>query len=260
MMSNLRCHDKERLIAHLYGEDDSVERHETESHLAQCDVCSIEIAELRAVRTQLAEWRTPEIDLGFRVVREPLAQVKQTWWSMPVPAWAAGMAAVLMLAAAAAIANVEVRYDPDGLSVRTGWSSTSSVTTAHGAGVAGTPVVAPARASMSDAAWRAALAETERRLRTEFAHTEGRRGAAAPASGRDELLRQVRTLLEESERRQQRELALRLTQLVQDIEVQRRADLVQIEQNFGQIEGFTNAEAVRQRALLNHLVRVSQGQ
>ena len=72
------------------------------------------------------------------------------------------------------------------------------------------------------------------------------------------MLRQLRALIEESERRQQRELALRLTDVVRDFDAQRRADLVRIEQNMGQIEGLTGAEALRQRQLLDYLVRVSQ--
>jgi hypothetical protein len=66
----------------------------------------------------------------------------------------------------------------------------------------------------------------------------------------------MRALIEESERRQQRELALRLAQVVQDVETQRRADLVQIEQNIGHIEGLTAA----QRDMMQYLVRVSEGQ
>ena len=62
----------------------------------------------------------------------------------------------------------------------------------------------------------------------------------------------------ESEQRQQKELALRLTQVLTDVESQRRADLVRIEQNMGQIEGLTGQEAARQREMLNYLMRVSQ--
>jgi anti-sigma factor RsiW len=258
MMPNVRCADAERLIAYVYGEDDPAERQLTESHLAHCRECAREIGELQAVRTQLAEWRTPEIDLGFRVIREPVVAPGRRRWSAPVPAWAASLAAVLVLAVAAGIANLEVRYGSDGVTMRTGWSGSSNVTSAPQS--TGTRAAAGVGASMTDAAWRSALAETERRLRAQFERQGGAHdAAAAPAVGRDELLRQMRTLVDESERRQQRELAFRLTQLVQDMEAQRRADLVQIERNFGQIEGFTSAEVAQQRALLNHLVRVSEG-
>jgi hypothetical protein len=72
------------------------------------------------------------------------------------------------------------------------------------------------------------------------------------------LLARVRTLIEESEQRQQRELALRTAQVVRDFDSQRRVDLAQIQRNFGQIEGLTGAEAREQREMLNYLMRVSE--
>jgi hypothetical protein len=108
-----------------------------------------------------------------------------------------------------------------------------------------------------------ALADLESRLRAELA--ENQRSAvpvAVPAAGagvdRQQVLQQVRALVDESERRQQRELALRLSQVVQDFDAQRRTDLVRIEQGFGQIENLTGIEAARQRAITNYLVRASQ--
>ena len=77
---------------------------------------------------------------------------------------------------------------------------------------------------------------------------------------RSALLTQVRSLVDESERRQQRELALRLSQVVQDFDAQRRTDLVRIERGFGQIESLTGQEAARQREITNYLVRASQRQ
>jgi hypothetical protein len=117
------------------------------------------------------------------------------------------------------------------------------------------------QAAVHDDAWKAALAESEKRLRAEFAAQRTvspqplltRTGATS-----EDVLRQVRALIDESERRQQHELALRVAQMTADVESQRRADLVRIEQNMGQIEGMTGAEAARQRELLNYLVRVSQ--
>ena len=73
-----------------------------------------------------------------------------------------------------------------------------------------------------------------------------------------QLLVRVRALLEESEQRQQRELALRTTQVVRDFDSQRRVDLAQIQRSFGQIEGLTGAEVREQRQMLNYLMRVSE--
>jgi hypothetical protein len=58
------------------------------------------------------------------------------------------------------------------------------------------------------------------------------------------VLRRVQTLIDQSEARQQRELALRLAQVLNDFDRQRQTDLVRIQQGFGE--------------LLNQFVRVSQ--
>ena len=83
----------------------------------------------------------------------------------------------------------------------------------------------------------------------------------AASSARDgEVLRRVRALLEESERKQQRELALRVAQVIRDVNAQREADLVKIDRSLGLIQNNTGVEAMKQRELLNYLVRVSQKQ
>jgi hypothetical protein len=74
------------------------------------------------------------------------------------------------------------------------------------------------------------------------------------------LLRRVRALVDESEQRQQRELALRVADVIRDVESQRRADLVKIERSLGAIQSNTGVEVMKQRELLNYLVRVSQRQ
>jgi hypothetical protein len=73
------------------------------------------------------------------------------------------------------------------------------------------------------------------------------------------MLARVRALIQESEERQQRELALRTTEIVRDFDAQRRGDLVKIERTFGQMEGTTGVQVEQQRQMLNYLMRVSQG-
>lgn len=263
----VRCDDKQRLVAYLYGETTAEEQAAVESHLATCAACAGELSALQDVRGHLAAWNAPEAELGFRVTREPVVAVPpperaRARWS--VPAWAQAAAAVLVLSVGAAIANLEIRYGADGITLRTGWSREAPP--AQGA-VAGTVAGAAAPtvtriAGQDDAAWHAALADSEKRLRAEFA--VARVGAppvpvlSRTSASSDDVLQRVRALIEESERRQQHELALRVAQVSQDVESQRRADLVRIEQGMGQIEGVTGAEAARQRDLLNYLVRVSE--
>jgi len=113
------------------------------------------------------------------------------------------------------------------------------------------------------AASAATLDALEQRLRDEIAQmrTPGPSPAAARASGTDgQLLARVRALIDESEQRQQRELALRTAQIVREFDSQRRVDLEQIQRNFGQIEGLAGAEVREQRQMLNYLMRVSQPQ
>ena len=74
----------------------------------------------------------------------------------------------------------------------------------------------------------------------------------------EDFLQRVRLLIEESERGQRRDFALRVAEVQQDFDAQRQSDLVQIEQRIGWIEGMTGAEIARQREYLDYLVRISQ--
>jgi hypothetical protein len=267
----VRCDDTHRLVSYLYGECSPEERAAIGSHLATCAVCAGEYTGLQDVRVQLAGWQAPDADLGFVITRAsaalpapiaampaPIAAPLRSRRVVRMPAWAQAAAAVLVLSAGAAIANLEIRYGSDGVSVRTGWRQAADTRAPVRPAAQATPP--PVRAADDSGAWKSALADSEKRLRAEFA---AQRPTAPPlltrtGAGSDDLLRQVKALIEESERRQQRELALRVSQVTTDVESQRRADLVRIEQNMGQIEGLTGAEAARQRELLNYLVRVSQ--
>ena len=105
--------------------------------------------------------------------------------------------------------------------------------------------------------WLAAL---EERLRAEITQVRASAPAATPvAAGSDgRVLQQVRALIEESERRQQQELALRFTQFATDFDVQRQLDMRRVNQLLGQFDSTTGAELRRTRQDLNNLIRVSQ--
>ena len=66
---------------------------------------------------------------------------------------------------------------------------------------------------------------------------------------RELLLQRVRTMIDQSEQRQQRELALRLSQVSREVDTQHKADLLQIQQDFGQ----------QQDATMEYLVKTSGG-
>ncbi len=262
MTNRYRCEDKERLVAFLYGETSDRDRAEVEAHLAGCAACAEEVDDLRAVRVDLTAWQPPDADLGFRMVRE--AETPGRRWRQ-VPAWAPmAVAAGLLLAFAA---SVQVEYGNGAIVVRTGWATVGAPPDriAAGPAVPATAVARPAgqsgSAAMTEADVRAAMASLESRLRAEMAST---RPASTPGAGggpgldRAAVVKQVEGLIEASERRQQRELAFRLAQAMQDVDTQRRSDMVRIENGLGQIEGLTGQEVARQSRLINYLMRTSQ--
>ena len=118
------------------------------------------------MRAELAPWAPPDAELGFAITRKsepPSATVLRParWWST-VPAWAQAAAAVLVLAAGAGIANLQVRSGPDGFSVSTGWMRQAA------------PVARADRSSShvgSRRAANAALVALEQQLRNEIRST-----------------------------------------------------------------------------------------
>ena len=94
-------------------------------HLSDCAECRQGLAELRGTRQLLASWAPPQPEFNFHIVRgaaPPAAPAAPRRRFAFVPQWAlSAAAALLLIAGAAAVANLEVRYGSDGLVVRTGW-------------------------------------------------------------------------------------------------------------------------------------------
>jgi hypothetical protein len=257
------CDDKPTLIAYLYGEVEPAVRSSVDAHLAACAACAGEVRALGDVRAGLEQWAPPDAELGFAIVRRsdvgrrdsdfPVATATvlrpARWWTT-VPAWAQAAAAVLVLAAGAAIANVQVRSDANGFVVTTGWM-TPALPTAAG------PTVAP----QDDQAWKTALVSLEEQLRTEIRTTREQATPAASAAGADEAtLRRVRQLLAESEQRQEQAMAVRFVEFNRDMNIQRRADLVRITNSLGQFDEqmFRQRQMMNsQQQIMNNVLRVS---
>jgi hypothetical protein len=158
---------------------------------------------------------------------------------------------MLCLGLGAGIANLNVRYDANGLQVRTGWSTAVPVPVVQ----VNQPV---AEASQDAAPWRAELTALEQRLRTDLRQTPAQGANLAVNS---ETLRRVRALIDESERRQQTELALRLAEAVREANAQRQADLMRIDRNIGAMQNNTGREMLRQRnEMLNYVSIKTAGQ
>lgn len=272
--------EKDALIAYLYDDFSGADRVAFHAHLRDCAACHDELKALNAVRADLATWAPPEVDLDFRVVRgaSQTGHVLRT----PVPSWrawytpAAGLAAaaVLVLAAASAVARVEVHRGPDGMTVRTGWSAVAPAGSSGSLGgtVAATgaapardvrlassssspSAASPSAATPADAAF---VAELERRLNALESSSRDsgvRQASTATARAADaEIIRRVRDLVTQSESRQKGELAFRIAQVLRDVDAQRVADLSRIQQGLGRIDATVTAEAASHRDLTNFIL------
>ena len=254
-MSTFSCDDKQTLIAYLYDELDAAARSRVEAHLLVCTRCAAEVRGLGYVRAELAEWTPPDAELGFAVVRKSEQETAKVlrpahgaeWWQT-VPAWARAAAAVLVLAAGAAIANIQVRSNADGVVVTTGWMAPAlSELPASNA----RPVRVDGPASDE---WRTALTSLEQQLRREIQSSRQHEAVRASAPSTDEVtIRRVQQLLAASEERQDRELALRFTQFAREMDMMRRADFQRITRGFGQFD----EQMFRQQQMLNNVIRVS---
>ncbi len=243
------CTDKDTLVAYVYGECDAATGGSVEAHLAVCPACAAEVAGFGMVRESLSQWAPPDRVGGFRLVRDgeeasaPAAGKvlrPARWWQAPLPALAKVAAAVLLVAGGAALANLEVRYDKDGFVVRTGWQKPAIVQVA-----AQVPRATPASQSIAagtaadPAAFRAEFAALERQLRDEFRQQIAAVKAAAPAPApvqvagnvsvdENRLMQRVYTALEESERRQQVNVATYMSRLASDLQAGRAIDMRRI--------------------------------
>lgn len=273
MTQTFQCGDNPALVGYMYGECEPAERRAIDQHLLVCPACAAELETLGATRVQLAAWTPPDARLGFRMVSEarpfdsaqgrpsnvvrPVPRVVEgppRWWAPPIPAWAQAAAAAAIFAAGLS------------LGVLRGTSPAVPADT-----VAARPsTTSPKLASVSD------LTALEQRLRSEMASEMAsgmasgmalmRTSTATPAAARQtasaaeaQIMSRVRALIDESEQRQQRVLALRTAQVVRDFDSQRRVDLQNVRSIVGQVEGSTGAEIARQQQTLQYLMRVSQG-
>jgi len=248
----------ETLIAYLYGEIEPVQRAAFEGHIATCERCRRELADLQDVRQRLQEWPTPDAE----ITSLPAEQLVTRSFESPrrgrvlaalreIPAWAQVAAALLFLGVSAGIANLDVRFDNHGVSVHTGWSrAVPTLTASNQPGPAG---------AAADAAWRADMDALERRLRAELGNQnrDAARASTVTAGGATEVdaptLQRVRTLINESERRQQNDVALRIGGLAREFD----AKLANTAGGLRAAQTNTGIEVKRQGEWLDLLTTVS---
>jgi hypothetical protein len=261
----------ETLVAYLYGDIEPSQRAAFDAHIATCERCRHELEDLRRLRGELRTFTVPELGDPLALPLPPRAAViplpdvvtgpgARPWYALrDVPAWARVAAAMLVLGVSAGIAgglaNLDVRYERGGITVRTGWS--------HSAGQTAVPQAATGAAAAPAPPWKEDLDSLERRLRSELREAQPPAAVSTAAradqagTGADaQLLRKVRALVEDSERRQRNELALNIAEVVQEFDAKRGTDLANI-RNMKTIQSATGLEVVRQQQWLNLLTQAS---
>ena len=227
------------LLDYLYEEGDPAERLATAKHLQECAACSVAVLEFQNVRGMLRDWTPPASALGFRIQQDaspeaPGRDLAPHGWERGriLRVFAQAAAAVVVFAAGMAVSQLDVDYGQGTLTVRT----------RSAAGVRGSSITLPALAGSGNPANPVSRDEIEQ-LRSLLAAQD----ASPPENER--LLQRVRAMIDQSEQRQQRELALRLSQVAREVDTQHQADLLKIQQDFGQ----------QQEATMDYLVRTSGG-
>ncbi|MGC4084125.1 MAG: zf-HC2 domain-containing protein [Vicinamibacterales bacterium] len=217
MMNDALCtYDGRRdevLVAYLYDDIDAAERHAFETHLAACLPCRTELDALADVREGLAAWAAPETaeGVGGRAPRSALrivkadsdpAPVRTSGWRVlaDAPLWMQAAAAMLVVAASLGLANINLTYSREGLTLTSGW-----LKSAPPAPSAGEPALTTTVSNLASENAELRQALTSLRSQIETIRTQT---VSAPAARQDDAVvtRQVKTQLQESERRQQREL------------------------------------------------------
>jgi hypothetical protein len=254
--------DKERIVSYVYEELDRAGRAQVEAHLQTCAECREEVAGLRSVRADLTSWAPPQPEFGFHIIRDR----RPTWRERWIPAFGLAAAAVLLLAVASAVANLDVSYGAGGLRLRTGWAKATTevaTSTPEQTRPVVTRAAVPAEQDKAQAEdMHTLLVALDRRVRQleSAPRASGMQQASLKSARQDdaEMLRRVHDLLAQSESKQEQELALRIAQVMRDVDAQRVADLNRIQQGLGRLDAMTTQEAVAHRDLANYIVASSR--
>jgi hypothetical protein len=251
---------KDLLVSYLYDDLNDMDRAKVEMHLRACESCREELAGLRGVRGDLAQWTPALPDLGFRIVREMKPASRSSWRAWWTPAAGLAAAATLVLAAALSLAHIEVHSGPDGLTVRTGWvASAPSISTAGIGGIR--PMAARDVFIPNDNVNPAGLAGIAQRidaLEMAMKQTRVQNASALTDRAADEaIIKRVRDMLAQSESRQQTELVLRIAQVIRDVNNQRNADIASMTTNFARIDSSMTKEAAAHMDLVNYVTNTA---
>jgi hypothetical protein len=231
--------NQDALLDYLYEEGDPAERLKIATHLQECAECSIAVLEFQNVRGMLSDWTPPAAQLGFRVVQDGGQSLGASGQSLSAPVdhgarsgrwrgWGPMLqaaAAIVLFVSGMAFSQLDVDYQEGVLTVRTRSAEPATPV------VSGRDIQLPAE-----------------RVSAEPPDTPAP-SRASSSEDVERLLQRVRAMIDQSEQRQKGELALRLSQVAREVDTQHQADLLRIQQDFGQ----------QQEATMDYLVRTSGG-
>jgi hypothetical protein len=149
----------------------------------------------------------------------------------------------MLFVAGMAVSQLGVEYGHGSLTLRTRSAAPAGA-------VRNASIQLPASADSAESG--SSRAATDDRTATDEVGSGSSRAATVSRTTTDDteqLLQRVRAMIDQSETRQQRELALRLSQVAGEVDTQHQADLLRIQQNFGE-----------QQEMMDYLVRTSGGQ
>lgn len=204
----------------LYGEGGEAAARRVEAHQLTCPDCRREMADLRRLRGDLAQWKLPE-------TMRRVAEVAPRSRRLPV-AWAAAAAVLVSLGAATWIGGAELRRDEAGFSLRIGRGADTQ-----------------------------AVADMERRHQAEIAALRAELVAARPPDPQ-QLLRTVAQMIGDSERRQDEARTVTVRTLSQRAETQRQYDLARMSAGLAYLDGKAGLQAARTTELVGHVLQASQ--
>ncbi len=237
--------DKELLVGYVYDELEAAERKAFQQHLASCRECRDEAHALRGTRSHLAAWQVPAGPSLQPIVADVSSASRfriGSWWALAA-------AAALVLAAASAIANLQIQTVDGGVVIRTGWSQPATIQQAS--------VGAPEASAISREEL-AALLQRVNQLETALAtrSTMPVANVSHPAVSSEDVLRRARQLIADNESRQQQALAVRLMQGMREMQAAHTSDLMRIERATNQLQGAFNDEVLRSREMEKQFYRL----
>ena len=204
----------------LYGEGGEAAARRAEAHQLTCADCRREMAEMRRLRGDLAQWRLPET---LRRPSEAVAPKRRLSIGL-----AAAAAVIVSVGAAARFGGAELLHDQTGFAVRIGRGPDARV-----------------------------LADMELRHQAEIAVLRAELAAARPPD-QQQLLRTVAQMIGESERRQEEARLDTARSLRQRAETQRQYDLARMSAGLAYLDGKAGLQAARTTELVGHLLQASQ--